>query len=200
MNRVCVEPEDTDCIVYVSDMAYTRNSINLTIKTDKNTKANIIVYGQPMSNSEILFEVGGKHKLEMHCSVIEENYVQKYAELLLNLMQIKNNGLSVVTYLKSDIKLGDIVYCDCSGAMNIKGYYKIIGIDWDISAYGKATVKMIKTFNIDYNLNSLLLSQITMVFKRLLGIDVNKMLMNDITVPENTCTESKIGELLDKLR
>lgn len=199
LNRIEIKADDASAIAYVSGIGYSKDKLNIYISSNTNTKASIKVYGQAMTKTEQMYEVGGKNKLEMNISLIEENYVEKYAELLYKLMQIKDNGIVLKTYLNSSVKLGDMIYIDASGAMEVAGYYKVMGLDWDFSAYGGCRMTLIKTFSVDYNVDSLLLGQILKLYKRLLGITV-PINMNDITNNENNSCEETLGSLLDRLR
>lgn len=199
LNRVEVQPDNASTLAYISKISYSKEKLNIYISSTANTKASIKVYGQAMNQIEQVYEVGGQNKLEMNISLIEEAYVQKYAELLYKLMTIKNNGLTLKTYLNSNVKLGDMLYIDASGAMEVKGYYKVIGIDWDLAAYGSCKLTLLKTFSVDYNVDSMLVAQILKLYMRLLGIEVTAD-MNDITENENNSGETILGSLLDKLR
>ena len=199
LNRIEVKPYDVSTIAYVSRIGYSKDKLNLYISSNANTKASIKVYGQAMTKTEQVYEVGGKNKLEMKVSLIEEDYVDKYAELLYKLMTIKNNGLVLKSYLNSNVKLGDMIYVDASGALEIAGYYKVIGINWDFYAYASCSLTLLKTFSVDYNVDSVLVGQILKLYKRLLGITVH-INMNDITNNENNSCEKTLGSLLDRLR
>ena len=153
INRIEVVAEDPSIFVGVKSALYNKNKMQVTIEADAATKVDIKIYGQRLDTTNLVYETDGENKLEITNRVIEQSYVEKYANNMLQLINFKNNSMSVDGYFNPRVKLSDTVFINCTNAMSISGYYKVVGLDWDLSMYGKCVMSLIKTFEVDYDLD-----------------------------------------------
>lgn len=173
INRIDVTAEDPNIYVGKKEAKYNKNTMQLTVEADAATKVDIKVFGQRLDTTSMVYETDGENKLEVTNRVIEKSYVEKYANNMLQLINFKNNSMSVEGYFNPRVKLSDTVFINCANAMSISGYYKVVGLDWDLSIYGKCVMSLIKTFEVDYdvdvimkNLNNLLELTINGVYSK----------------------------------
>lgn len=200
INAIEVVAKQYNTIVSVNRAVYNKSKMNLYLNSDGDTLANINIYAQDITGTELIREIGGSNKLDVSNTVLDWNYIDKYLELLLQLISIKNNMLTVSGYFTPELELSDTVYIDCNGAMNVGGYYKIQSLDWEFSTYPKCTVNGIKTFTLDeMSVDIILASQIHALTSSIIGVRVSPSI-NNITEAENTYVESQIGDSLAELK
>lgn len=156
INSIDVTTDDNSNFIELVDAKYNKDKMRVTVNSQYPTKVNIVVKGQRLDNTTLVFETTGDNKLEITNRIIPALYIPKWAGNLQQLMQFKANSMSVQGYFNPRIKLGDVVYINCDNAMSISGYYKINRLDWDFGQYGKCTMYLIKTFEVAYNVNSVM--------------------------------------------
>lgn len=200
INRIEVVAEDPDIYVGVKEAKYNKNRMQVTIEADAATKVNINIYGQRVDTTNLVYETDGENKLEITNRVIQSSYIEKYADNMLQLINFKNNSMSVEGYFNPRIKLSDIVYINCTNSMSISGYYKIVGLSWDLSMYGKCVMSLIKTFEVNYDVDV-----ITNSLNNLLELTVNGVYSKDsqfvsLDSSENTYANTELDTELTDLR
>lgn len=200
INRIDITPKDNNVFVSVKSAKYNKNKISIIVEAEAVTTICIKVYGQTVENTMLTKECGGKNKLEISNNILDYNYIDKYIDNMAALINIKNNSLTVSGYITPSIKLGDIVFINAYGAMNVSGYYKVVGLDWEISCYCKCTMTLIKTFEMKYDIDSILFSQTKLLQKRINGqyVDINNL--EDISDIENDYLEKELSTYLTILR
>jgi len=200
VNRIVATPKDIDVLAYTKSALFNKKKLNLTINSDGSSVTDIAILGKRVDNTELTCEVGGDNKLEVKNKVLDYNYIDKYANMLNQLINIRDNSMVVTCYITPDIiKLGDIVLVDCSQAMSVSGDYKIVGIEREFSTYSKATISLIKTFDITYDIDAILYSQNKAFTQALGGYTVNPVL-DSISKRENIYIEQNLLTQLYDLR
>ena len=200
VNRIVATTKDIDVLAYTKSALFNKKKLNLTINSDGSSVTDIAILGKRVDNTEFTCEVGGDNKLEVKNKVLDYNYIDKYANMLNQLINIRDNSMVVTCYITPDIiKLGDIVFVNCSQAMSVSGDYKIVGIEWEFSTYSKATISLIKTFDITYDIDAILYSQNKAFTQALGGYTVNPVL-DSISERENIYIEQNLSTQLYDLR
>lgn len=202
INRIEVDGEDDNIFVGVdyNTTKYGKNKMTVGVEADAATKVNIRIYGQRLDTTSMVYETDGENKLEVTNRVIEASYVEKYANNILQLINFKNNSMTVEGYFNPRVKLTDTVFINCENAMSISGYYKVVGLDWDLGMYGKCQMSLIKTFSLDYDLDV-----ITNSLNRLLELTINGVYSKDsafvsLSPQENAYANSELTDELTDLR
>lgn len=153
INYISVISDTKNISVKCSKFSYGRKILNMTIASNSNCKATIIVYGQTLNTNTMYVErqigdgeaVGDKTTLELNNTIISERSLAiKYAKGLLKLMKLKQGSLQVTGWINPRIQLSDIVEVN-STALNISGYYKVVELNWTIENSIMCTAKLIKT-------------------------------------------------------
>ena len=200
INRIECIPEDVGVFIGIKSATYNKSRMSLMLDCSDYTSTSINVYGQRMDDTELVRETGGNNKLELNNKVLNKEYIPKYVDNLYALMSIKNNSIQVSGYFTPELTLSQIVYVNAVGAMNVSGYYKVVSIDWDISAYCEATVKLIKTFTMPYNVNTLTDRLNELLEKRLKGYSVSSESFVSLTDSENNSVNNELSDPLTELR
>ena len=200
INRIDVTAEDTNIYVGKKEAKYNKNTMQLTVEADAATKVDIKVFGQRLDTTSMVYETDGENKLEITNRVIESSYVEKYANNMLQLINFKNNSMSVEGYFNPRVKLSDTVFINCTNAMSISGYYKVVGLDWDLSMYGKCVMSLIKTFEVDYDLDVIMNN-----LNNLLELTINGVYSKDsrfvsLDSSENAYANAELNTELTDLR
>lgn len=202
INQIDVTAEDPSIFVGIdySTTKYNKNKMVVGVEADAATKVNIKVFGQRLDTTSMVYETDGENKLEITNRVIEQSYVEKYANNMLQLINFKNNSMSVEGYFNPRVKLSDTVFINCTNAMSISGYYKVVGLDWDLSMYGKCVMSLIKTFEVDYDLDAIMKN-----LNNLLELTVNGVYSNDskfvsLDSSENAYANAELDTELTDLR
>lgn len=200
INRIEVVAEDPSIFVGVKSALYNKNKMQVTIEADAATKVDIKIFGQRLDTTSMVYETDGENKLEVTNRVIEKSYVEKYANNMLQLINFKNNSMSVEGYFNPRVKLSDTVFINCTNAMSISGYYKVVGLDWDLSMYGKCVMSLIKTFEVDYDVDVIMKN-----LNNLLELTINGVYSNDskfvsLDSSENTYANAELNTELTELR
>ena len=200
VNRIVTSTDDVDVIAYTKSALFNKKKLNLVINSDGSSVANINILGRKVDSTKLTYAVGGENKLEVDNIVLDYNYIEKYTNMLNQLLQIKNNSMTVTCYITPDvINLGDIVHINCAQAMSVSGDYKIVGIRWEFSTYAKATLKLIKTFELEYDIDAILSSQNRLFELSLGGYTITETL-DDISERENEYIEEHLSTPLYNLR
>lgn len=200
VNRIEVTAEDENIYVGVKSATYNKNKMSLVVESDATTKVNITIYGQRLDTTSLVYETEGKNKLEITNKVLFSTYIEKYATELNKLLNYKNNCIEIKGYFNPRIKLTDIVYVNCENAMGISGYYKVIAMDWDLGMFGVCTMKLMKTFNTQFDLNAIMNN-----LNELLELNINGQFNTIYTYAglsdtENNYVNQQLGTELDELR
>lgn len=153
INSIDVSSEDPDIFVEVSEATYNNKKLNLEVYAEYPTKVSIVVKGQRLDNTKLLYETTGENQLEITNRLLPVAYIPKWAGNLEQLMDFKANSITIQGYFNPRIKLGDIVFINCNGAMSISGYYKVNGLNWDLGQYGKCKMSLVKTFELHYDVD-----------------------------------------------
>lgn len=158
INHIDVTAEDPSIFVGINtnQTKYNKNKMTLVIQADAATKVDVKILGQRLDTTSLVYEIAGKNELEITNKVIGKGYIKTYAKNMMQLIKFKNNSMTVSGYFTPKIKLSDIVYINCIGAMSISGYYKVVKLEWDLSAYGKCNMSLIKTFEVRYDINDIM--------------------------------------------
>lgn len=200
INRIEVVADDPSIFVGVKSAKYNKNKMQVTIEADAATKVSIKIFGQRLDTTSMVYETDGENKLEVTNRVIEKSYVEKYVNNMLQLINFKNNSMSVEGYFNPRVKLSDTVFINCNNSMSISGYYKVVGLDWDLSIYGKCVMSLIKTFEVNYNVDVIMKN-----LNNLLELTINGVYSNDnkfvrLNSSENTYANAELNTELTELR
>lgn len=146
INRIeCIATDDS-ILVYPSKATYSKKTLNIELVSTGSTTVRVEVYGQRLDTTELKYSIGGNNPLKVTNKVIHGNaYITKYATELNKLIAIKTDQIRISGYFKADIEIGDTVYVDLIGSMNMDGYYKVVALEWDFSMYGYCDMTLIKT-------------------------------------------------------
>lgn len=146
INRIeCITTDDS-VLVYPSKATYSKKTLNIELMSTGSTTVRVEVYGQRLDTTELKYSIGGNNPLKVTNKVIHGNaYITKYATELNKLIAIKTDQIRISGYFKTDIEIGDTVYVDLIGSMNMDGYYKVVALEWDFSMYGYCDMTLIKT-------------------------------------------------------
>ena len=200
VNRIECIPKDNSVFIEIKDANYNKNKMSIILDVENSTKADINVYGQRLDNTELVKELGGNNILEISNRIIPASYIDKYMDNTLKLMSIKNNCLNITGYITPKIKLGDIVYVDVEGGMNVSGYYKVIGLNWEFSTYSFCEMTLIKTFNNSYEVDSITEYLNTLFENRLYGIPQKSSDFISLSEEENNYVNEQLEEELTEFR
>lgn len=200
INRIEVTSEDNSIFVGIKSAKYNKNKMTVVIEADAATKVNISIYGQRLDNTELIYEIAGKNELEINNKVLGSQYISKYADYMAQLIGFKNNSMQVSGYFRPDIKLADIVFINCLGAMSISGYYKVVGLEWEFGAYGKCTMSVIKTFDSEMNIDDIMFNFNDLLELTLAGIYTEDSQYPPLSQRENDYVNTVLGTEFDELR
>lgn len=146
INRIECIPNDNNILVYPTNSTYSKNTITIELSSTGSTTVRIEVYGQKLDTTELKYSIKGSNPLKVTNKVIMgKSYIKKYAKALKKLMSIKTDQIKISGYFRTDIELGDTVYVDLLGSMNMDGYYKVVAMNWNFSMYGYCDMTLIKT-------------------------------------------------------
>ena len=146
INRIECITTDDNILVYPSKATYSKKTLNIELVSTGSTTVRVEVYGQRLDTTELKYSIEGNNPLKVTNKVIHgDNYITKYATELNKLIAIKTDQIKISGYFKTDIELGDTVYVDLIGSMNMDGYYKVVALEWDFSMYGYCDMTLIKT-------------------------------------------------------
>lgn len=204
INRIEVVGKDNEIFVGITSAKYNKKKMTLTLDADKKTKVNIIIYGQRLDDTELIKETtDGKNKLEINNKIIESKLIRKYINNMYDLIRIKNNSMKITGYFTPDIKLSDIVYVNVENAMNISGYYKVVGLEWDMSSYGLCVMSLIKTFELKNTLDYICNDIGDLMLRCLLGqvVTISDFdNINQLSEKDNNIVEKELKNELTLLR
>lgn len=202
INRIEVEAEDKSIFVSVNTALtkYNKNKMTVVIEADAPTKVDIRIYGQRLDDTSLVYEVTGKNELEVNNKVIGSPYIEKYAQNMIQLINFKNNSMTVAGYFTPKIKLGDIVYINCINSMSISGYYKVVRLEWDLSAYGKCNMSVIKTFDVTYDIDAIMADLNDPLERTIAARFPRNSEYVDLSTPENDYANTVLETELETLR
>lgn len=198
INRIEVYT-DSEAYAEIINTQYTKNKMVLTISTNKDCNVSVDIYGQRLDNTELIKENSGTSVLEITNKLITGEYTDKYVDYMTQLIKIKNNSISVTGYITPDIRVGDIIYINTSNSMGTEGYYKVVSIDWILSNTSKATLNVIKTFNMSYSLDLLMNKDNELLYKTLCGSKVSTNRFTYRNDMEEDYCRSQLNEQLNTL-
>lgn len=202
INRIDVTAEDNSIFVGIvtNKTKYNKNKMTVTVIADGATKVDIKIFGQRLDDTTLVYEIAGKNQLEINNRVIGSAYISKYAQNMVQLINFKNNSMTVSGYFTPKIQLSDIVYINCINAMSISGYYKVVKLEWDLSAYGKCNMSLIKTFEVTYDIDAVM-SDLNNVLERTISARFpNNSEYVDLSTVENNYANTELEEELEDLR
>lgn len=133
----------------LTSLVYNKQYADLVINSNMsvNGNVNIEVYGQTIKENKLFVQVSNGNSnevLEVTNKLLSEQYINKFAQGLLDLISVRASTLEVTGFFNPQIQLGDIVYVDIQKSMNIKGYYKVIGLKWKITSTIRCTARLSK--------------------------------------------------------
>lgn len=202
INDIKVTAEDNDIFVGInsSKTKYNKNKMTVTVEADGPTKVDIRIYGQRLDDTSLVYEIAGKNELEVNNKVIGSTYIEKYAQNMIQLINFKNNSMTVEGYFTPKIQLSDIVYINCINSMSISGYYKVVKLEWDLSAYGKCKMSVIKTFDVTYDLDAIMDNLNNALEQTIGAIYPSNSAYVDLSTPENDYANVELETELEALR
>ena len=201
INRIEVTPEDdsVDVDIISNKTKYNKNRITVTVKADKATNISIKIYGQRLDTTVLTKEIAGSNQLEINNKIIESSLIDKYAGNINKLVGFKHNSMQVSGYFNPRIKLSDTVFVNCENAMSVNGYYKVVGLDWDLGAYGNCTMSLMKTFEMSYDIDEITNSLNEELEKTLDGEFYGRQ-YDELSAEENGVVNSALSTELSTLR
>lgn len=136
----------------IEKIEYNKRTVSFVVNNKSRNNANVTItlWGQTLKE-DVLSIV--KHKnntntsneiLEITNRLLPKNSIDKFASELLKLLNIKDSSISVSGYFNPRIQLGNQVNVNIA-RLNIKDYYKVIGLSWRIQGSIKCTAKLLKT-------------------------------------------------------
>lgn len=133
----------------VSDVYYTKKTISFKVTSEVAQNCNIYVYCQKINESfkEVSVYKENKNGVNVYTvtnSLLASNYINTYANNILKLFGLKANSIDITGSFNPRIKLSDTVYVDCTKTLNVSGYYKVVGLSWNMAAVLKCTMSLIK--------------------------------------------------------
>ena len=200
INKIEVTAEDNSIDVDIKSAKYNKNKMTLVIEAEAATKVNISIYGQRLDTTELIYEIQGKNELEINNKVLESQYINKYADYMVQLIGFKNNSMQVSGYFRPDIKLADIIFINCIGAMSVSGFYKVIGLEWEFGVYGKCTIDLIKTFESEFNIDDIMFNFNDLLELTLAGVYTQDNKYTPLSQKENDYVNQVLGTEFDELR
>lgn len=162
INTVFVETDQESPVEIVRvDYGKRNATIVLNNKSDQDANCNISIFGQTLKEDKLFVEkhrTEGNEMLEVTNYLLSRTYIDKFASGLLDLISIKESALNITGLFNPRVKLGNQVHVKIN-SLNVDGYYKVIGLDWNITSTIQCTAKVIKTIG----------------NQRSLGININKI-------------------------
>lgn len=133
--------------IQISSIVYSKNEARLYVWSaeDNNVNTDIEIYAQTLKENVVSVTKGKdttNEMLEVKNVLLTPDYYHKFAQGLLDLIDLKANVLTVSGFFNPRIKLGDIVYVDAESSINVKGYYKVMELKWKITNTIKCTAKL----------------------------------------------------------
>lgn len=140
---------DSTSVLKLNKIEYGKRKAYLEIEntTEDNITCDIIIYGQILKENVLSISrtnYNSNETLELTNKLILPEDVTSYAENLLSLIDIKASSITVVGFFNPTIKIGDLVYVDVEKSINSKGFYRVVGLQWEITSTIKCTAKLIK--------------------------------------------------------
>lgn len=141
---------DSESSIEVTSIRYDKGKIDLTVNntSGEEVNANIEVFGQTLNESQQSTSkyITGKQgtALQIENNIISKSAINNFLNKMLKLIGLKNTVLQASGWFNPRIKLGDIVYVDAEKTINTTGYYKIIGLEWQIATTIQCIAKMVK--------------------------------------------------------
>lgn len=149
--KIVTADPNTSRAVHISEIKYNKNSLSLKVESSTTTKISVYVYGQRLDTSALVYSIEGSNKLEINNKVLKSELIPKFADNINKLIKLKNNSLTIQGFFPTSLQLCDVVFVDCSEAMNVSGFYKISSLTWSFDLSTSATIKLVKTFEFQYD-------------------------------------------------
>ena len=201
INSIEIECENGQAIC-ISFEHYKR-SIDLIIKSDKETKADIYVYGTVLN--EITDSItkykddNNKNSLvEIENKILRKEFINTYVDGLIQLMSMKNNIIYAEGYINPAVKLGDLIYVN-GRKLAIDAYYKVIGLDFTLGINYRCKATLLRTVSITPSADSILYNNNLLLNKSLSGeiVDTNNLVI--LSDEDESIVYSQIGTELENL-
>lgn len=161
INTVFVKTDKNNPVEIVSvDYGKRNATIVFNNTSDENAVCDIAIYGQTLKETKISVvkkRSDSNELLEVTNYLLPRTYIDKFANGLLSLISIKESALNITGFFNPRIKLGNQVHVKIN-KLNVEGYYKVIGLEWNIKSTIQCTAKVIKTIG----------------NQRALGVNINK--------------------------
>lgn len=181
-----------------------KNEIDLTIRSDTNTKAEIIVYGDVIEET---YDTLTKYKdrnnknnvLEIENHILRKEDIETYTDNFLRLISMKNSSLSAEGWINPQLKLSDMVTMTGT-RLGINNFYKVVELDFQLGTNYRCNASLMKTIEGEISVESLLAADNEQVMLISGGtIDTNYTFFVPTQVEEEKI-EDYIGTVLAELQ
>lgn len=141
---------DSEQYIKINKLQYDKNKISIVIEntSTEEVEATITFWGQSLNDNQITLDRYIANKkgtaLQVTNNILGVRDIGNFANKLLQLISIKNSTVEAKGWFDPTVKLGDIVYLDAEKTVNTKGYYKVIGLNWQIESSIQCVMKLIK--------------------------------------------------------
>lgn len=194
---------DDDNRVDCKNFDFYKDSIDLYINSTMDTKCDIDVYGtvikEKMKSVRKYIDSNNKGTLlKIENKLLSQNYINTYADGLVNLMKMKESRVTAKGYINPQIQLGDIVTM-VGSTIGIKGFYKVVGLEFELGSSYSCTASLMRTISTEYNPDDILKDYRLAINKALSGAISDYLNCSTKTAIEKAICAKKLANTWSKL-
>ena len=194
---------DDDNRVDCKNFDFYKDSIDLYINSTMDTKCDVDVYGtvikEKMKSVRKYIDSNNKGTLlKIENKLLSQNYINTYADGLVNLMKMKESRVTAKGYINPQIQLGDIVTM-VGSTIGIKGFYKVIGLEFELGSSYSCTASLMRTISTEYNPDDILKDYRLAINKALSGAISDYLSCSTKTAIEKAICAKKLADTWSQL-
>lgn len=180
-----------------------KSSMDMTIKSQRGTRANIVVYGTVANNKtkKITRYKDDNTKgdlISIENKILIKEEIGTYTSGLVSLMKMRNNRLYAEGYINPQVKLGDIITMQ-GERLGVNDYYKVVGLEFTLGTNYRCKATLLRTMEIKPDINSVLYNNIKYLNTAESGEIVDITLIKPLLEPNEKVVMQDLDKELNEL-